>query len=123
MLPTVRIVLSLESAQLGLLGGGFLCSGLRHRGRGSVFVVVVGVITQYCSVHSDINIEAQRKASGGSALIVLVFIVIVVIGMTGGFSLDSVLPLVLVLVVVASSIYVLVFSGSQPGGSWKSWKK
>jgi hypothetical protein len=123
MLPTVRIVLSLESAQLGLLGGGFLCSGLRHRGRGSVLVVVVGVITQYCSVHSDINIEAQRKASGGSALIVLVFIVIVVIGMTGGFGLDSVLPLVLVLVVVASSIYVLVFSGSQPGGSWKSWKR
>jgi hypothetical protein len=122
MLPTVRIVLSLESAQLGLLGGGFLCSGLRHRGRGSV-LVVVGVITQYCSVHSDINIEAQRKASGGSALIVLVFIVIVVIGMTGGFGLDSVLPLVLVLVVVASSIYVLVFSGSQPGGSWKSWKR
>jgi hypothetical protein len=122
MLPTVRIVLSLESAQLGLLGGGFLCSGLRHRGRGSVLVVVVGVITQYCSVHSDINIEAQRKASGGSALIVLVFIVIVVIGMTGGFGLDSVLPLVLVLV-VASSIYVLVFSGSQPGGSWKSWKR
>jgi hypothetical protein len=123
MLPTVRIVLSLESAQLGLLGGGFLCSGLRHRGRGSVLVVVGGVITQYCSVHSDINIEAQRKASGGSALIVLVFIVIVVIGMTGGFGLDSVLPLVLVLVVVASSIYVLVFSGSQPGGSWKSWKR
>ena len=120
MLPTVRIVLSLESAQLGLLGGGLLCSGLRHRGWGSV---LVGVITQNCSVHSDINIEAQRKASGGSALIVLVFIVIVAIGMTGGFGLDSVLPLVLVVVVVASSIYVLVFSGSQPGGSWKSWKR
>ena len=120
MLPTVRIVLSLESAQLGLLGGSLLCSGLRHRGWGSV-LVVVGVITQNCSVHSDINIEAQRKASGGSALIVLVFIA--VIGMTGGFGLDSVFPLVLVLVVVASSFYVLVFSGSQPGGSWKSWKR
>jgi hypothetical protein len=114
-------MLSLESTQLGLLGGGLLCSGLRHRGRRSVLVVVVvGVITQSCSVHGDINIEAQRKAGGGSALIVLFFIAVIV--MTGGFGLDSVFPLVLVLVVVASSFYVLVFSGSQPGGSWKSWK-